>query len=65
MGDPGLGKSQLLKYASQVAERSTYVSGNNTTTAGLTACVSRESDGALEAGAVVLSDMGVCCIIFI
>jgi len=37
------------------------VCGNATSTAGLTASVSKDGDNALEAGAVVLSDMGICC----
>jgi DNA replicative helicase MCM subunit Mcm2 (Cdc46/Mcm family) len=36
VGDPGLGKSQLLKACTNIAPRGVYVCGNSTTTAGLT-----------------------------
>lgn len=36
VGDPGLGKSQMLQAAASVAPRSVYVCGNTTTTSGLT-----------------------------
>ena len=65
VGDPGLGKSQMLRAAAQAAPRSVYVCGNTTTATGLTVSLSRDgADGApaLEAGAVVLSDRGACCI---
>jgi DNA helicase MCM8 len=69
VGDPGLGKSQLLRAAAQVAPRSVYICGNTTTTTGLTVTVVKEKggkgsggDAGLEAGALVLADQGVCCI---
>jgi DNA helicase MCM8 len=52
-GDPGLGKSQLLKAAASVSPRGIYVCGNTTTNAGLTVAVVRDSmtsDYAFEAG---------------
>uniref|UniRef100_A0A671MAE0 DNA helicase MCM8 n=1 Tax=Sinocyclocheilus anshuiensis TaxID=1608454 RepID=A0A671MAE0_9TELE len=48
-----------------VAPRGVYVCGNTTTTSGLTVSLSRDSgsgDYALEAGALVLGDQGICCI---
>ncbi|KAH9621154.1 hypothetical protein KSS87_006341 [Heliosperma pusillum] len=65
VGDPGLGKSQLLQAAAAVSPRGIYVCGNATTNAGLTVAVVRDrmtSDYAFEAGAVVLADRGLCCI---
>ena len=65
VGDPGLGKSQLLNAVANVAPRSVYVCGNTTTTAGLTVTMHHDTssgDYALEAGALVLADQGVCCI---
>ena len=65
IGDPGLGKSQLLKAASKLAPRGMYVSGRSVSKAGLTATVVKDpvSGGyAFEAGAMVLSDGGVCCV---
>ncbi|PJF18450.1 DNA helicase MCM8 [Paramicrosporidium saccamoebae] len=59
VGDPGLGKSQLLTFASLVAPRAVYVCANTSTAVGLTAAV---QDGSLEAGALVLADQGCCCI---
>lgn len=59
VGDPGLGKSQLLSFASSVAPRAVAVCANTSSSVGLTASV---QDGGLEAGALVLADRGVCCI---
>ncbi|XP_021891507.1 probable DNA helicase MCM8 isoform X2 [Carica papaya] len=65
VGDPGLGKSQLLQAAAAVSPRGIYVCGNATTNAGLTVAVVKDpmtSDYAFEAGAMVLADSGLCCI---
>ena len=65
VGEPGLGKSQMLKHIINVAPRGVYVCGNSTTNAGLTATLVRDSitnESNLEAGALVLSDLGTCCI---
>ncbi|CAG7726014.1 unnamed protein product [Allacma fusca] len=63
VGDPGLGKSQLLKIVVDVAPRGVYVCGTGSTTAGLTVTLVREGDEfSLEAGALVMADKGICCI---
>ncbi|KAM9433233.1 DNA helicase MCM8 isoform 1-T2 [Salvelinus alpinus] len=65
VGDPGLGKSQMLQAVCNVAPRGIYVCGNTTSTSGLTVTLSRDAgsgDYALEAGALVLGDQGLCCI---
>ncbi|XP_049692661.2 DNA helicase MCM8 [Helicoverpa armigera] len=64
VGDPGLGKSQLLQAAAHAAPRGVYVCGASASAGGLTVALGREAGGdfALEAGALVLADKGVCCI---
>ncbi len=60
VGDPAVGKSQLLKLASQMMPRGKYVSGKGVTGAGLTAAVVRDEQflggWVLEAGALVLAN---------
>lgn len=65
IGDPGLGKSQILKFVTNITPRSIYVCGNATSNAGLTVTITKDvqtGEGTLEAGALILSDQGVCCI---
>lgn len=65
IGDPGAGKSQLLKRISHVAPKARFVSGKGASGAGLTASVVRDEflkGWALEAGALVLANKGLCCI---
>lgn len=66
VGDPGTAKSQILAYLSKLAPRSVYASGKASSAAGLTAAAVRDEFGegqwTLEAGALVLADMGVACI---
>ena len=65
VGDPGAGKSALLKRINLVAPKSRYVSGKGISAAGLTATVVRDEflrGWSLEAGAMVLASNGICCI---
>ena len=61
VGDPGCGKSQLLKRSIKVAPKARYVSGKGVSGAGLTAAVVKDEflgGWSLEAGALVLSNNG-------
>lgn len=63
VGDPGTGKSRILRHASQVAPRGLYTSGKGSSAAGLTAAtVKTDSGWGLEAGALVLADKGTACL---
>ncbi|XP_043490015.1 DNA helicase MCM8-like isoform X2 [Polistes fuscatus] len=65
VGDPGLGKSQMLQACSRVAVKGVYICGNSSTSSGLTVTLTKENgtnDFALEPGALVLADRGCCCI---
>lgn len=64
VGDPGTSKSQFLKQTASVVDRGVYTSGKGSSAAGLTASVVRDETGEfnIEAGALMLSDSGICCI---
>lgn len=65
MGDPGAGKSILLRYISNLAPKARYVAGKGASGAGLTAAVVKDEflgGWALEAGTLVLANKGMACI---
>jgi DNA replication licensing factor MCM6 len=65
VGDPSCAKSQVLKYVAAFLPRAVYTSGKASTAAGLTASVVKEPENgefAIEAGALMLADNGICCI---
>ncbi|MFB6144976.1 MAG: minichromosome maintenance protein MCM [Candidatus Nanohaloarchaea archaeon] len=65
IGEPGTGKSQMLKFTGQLSPKGRYVVGKSSTGAGLTAAVVRDEqtgEFSLEAGAVVLANKGLAAI---
>ena len=66
IGDPGIAKSQLLRYVVKLSPRAIYTSGQSSTAAGLTATAVKDEFGegrwTLEAGALGLADMGVAAV---
>lgn len=63
IGNPGLGKSQLLKAATKISTNAVSTVGYSTTTAGLTArCYREDGDMHIEAGSLVKANNGICCI---
>lgn len=62
VGDPGTGKSFILKGAVDVAPRGLYTSGKSSSAVGLTAAVVKDPDTSqwnLEAGAIILANGGI------
>ncbi|KAG8347389.1 MCM OB domain [Trypanosoma vivax] len=65
VGDPGLGKSQLLRAACAIAPRSAFVCAHTSSSCGLTLTLTRDpttGETSFEAGAVVHGDGGITCI---
>jgi replicative DNA helicase Mcm len=66
MGDPGVAKSQLLRYMVKLSPRGVFASGKSASSSGLTAAAVRDELGdgrwTLEAGALVMADMGIAAI---
>lgn len=64
VGDPGIAKSEMLKFAAKIVPRGLYTTGKGSSAAGLTAAVIHDKSGILnlETGAVVLGDQGTVCI---
>ena len=48
VGDPGQGKSEVLKFAASVAPRGIYTAGRSSTAAGLTAAVVKDKNGGMS-----------------
>ncbi len=67
VGDPGVAKSAMVRYMSHLAPRGVYASGKSSSAAGLTVAATKDGDfgegrWTLEAGAMVLADMGLLAV---
>jgi DNA replication licensing factor MCM2 len=65
LGDPGVAKSQFLKYVEKTSRRAVYTTGQGASAVGLTASVHKDPvtrEWTLEGGALVMADKGVCLI---
>ncbi|MHA1762642.1 MAG: minichromosome maintenance protein MCM, partial [Promethearchaeota archaeon] len=65
VGDPGTGKSEILKSAVEISPRGLYTSGKGSSAVGLTAAVIKDTETgqmSLEAGAIVLANGGIAAI---
>ncbi|MDY0387637.1 MAG: minichromosome maintenance protein MCM [Methanolobus sp.] len=66
IGDPGVAKSQLLRYMVKISPRGVFASGKSASSSGLTAAAVKDDLGdgrwTLEAGALVMADMGIAAV---
>jgi len=65
VGDPAVGKSQMLWYVSRLAPKGRFVSGKKASGVGLTASVVRDEFAGgwtLEAGALILANNGIASV---
>ena len=64
IGDPSMAKSELLKFASGLVQKSIYTSGRGSSAAGLTIGIVKMSDGRsiAQAGVLPMCDGGLACI---
>ncbi len=66
VGDPGVAKSQMLRYMVKLSPRGVFASGKSASSSGLTAAAVRDDLGdgrwTLEAGALVMADMGIAAV---
>ncbi|KAM0671979.1 minichromosome maintenance protein [Ordospora colligata] len=65
LGDPGMAKSQFLRYVENTSHRAVLSTGQGASGVGLTASVRKDpvvKEWTLEGGALVLADRGVCLI---
>lgn len=64
VGDPGLGKSQMLQACVDASPKGIFVCGKTSSTAGLTLSIHHEkgNNTSLGAGPLLLADQGTCCI---
>ncbi|MDD5417916.1 MAG: minichromosome maintenance protein MCM [Candidatus Nanoarchaeia archaeon] len=65
VGDPGTGKTGILRHVAKLSPKGRFVTGKGTSTAGLSASVVKDEfmrGWALEAGAMVLANGGILCI---
>ncbi|MDV0446586.1 hypothetical protein MsAg5_04310 [Methanosarcinaceae archaeon Ag5] len=66
VGDPGVAKSQLLRYIIRLSPRGVFASGKSASASGLTAAAVRDELGdgrwTIEGGALVMADMGIAAV---
>ncbi|WMW21041.1 minichromosome maintenance protein MCM [Methanolobus mangrovi] len=66
VGDPGVAKSQMLRYMVKLSPRGVFASGKSASSSGLTAAAVKDDLGdgrwTLEAGALVMADMGIAAV---